>query len=462
VSEREEPHPLPRWGILIVDDDASLATALQDFLRQEGYAVDVALSAAEGIAAYERNPHVAVALVDLIMPGTDGLTMMEELHRRNADLAVVIMTGYGTIETAVEAVKRGAEDYITKPFDRQVVRKKIGRLMEVFELRDHVTQLEATLERSPCFASIVTVSPLMQRVIERARVAAHTDAPVLILGETGTGKEMLARAIHAASPRARGPFVPVNCGALPRDLVESELFGSRRGAYTGAYADAPGVFAAATHGTVFLDEIGEMPKDAQVKLLRVLEEGEVRPVGSPKAVQVDVRVVSASNRTLAALRAERLREDFYFRIATVVVEVPPLRARLEDVLVLAQHFVGRLARQTGRQITLSRPALELLLNQPYPGNVRELENVLLSATAVSLDDPQTITDKDLRPLLKDSGAAPLPQLASDQPLSMEHLEQMAIQQALRLCQGNRTKAASLLGISRDTLHRKLRQAKPGA
>lgn len=459
MTKRDEsPHP---WGILIVDDDASLATTLQDFLRQEGYTAEIALSAAEALLVHERNPYLAVALVDLIMPGTDGLTLMEELQRRSPDLAVVIMTGYGTIETAVEAVKRGAEDYVTKPFDRQVVRKKIGRLMEIFELRDHVTQLEASLERSPCFAAIVTVSPLMHRVIERARVAALTDAPVLILGETGTGKEMLARAIHAASPRARGPFVPINCGALPRELVESELFGSRRGAFTGAYADAPGVFAAATHGTVFLDEIGEMPKDAQVKLLRVLEEGEVRPVGSPKAQRVDVRVVSASNRPLGVFRAERVREDLYFRIATVVIEVPPLRSRLEDVLVLAQHFAGRLTRQTGRQISLSRPALELLLNHPYPGNVRELENVLLSATAVSLDDPQVITEKDLRPLLKDSGASPLQILAGDQPLSMERLEQVAIQQALRLCEGNRTKAASLLGISRDTLYRKLRQVKVG-
>ena len=195
----------------------------------------------------------------------------------------------------------------------------------------------------------------MHRVIERARVVAQTDAPVLILGETGTGKEMLARAIHAASPRARGPFVPVNCGALPRELVESELFGSRRGAFTGAYADAPGVFAAATHGTVFMDEIGEMPKDAQVKLLRVLRGGGGAAGGEPDGPEVDVRLVSASNRPLAELRAERLREDFYFRIATVVIEIPPLRSRLEDVFVLVQHFVGRLARQTGRQITLPAP-----------------------------------------------------------------------------------------------------------
>lgn len=447
-----------RCGILVVDDDAALAGTLQEFLQQEGYTVEIALSAAEAVAVQERNPGLALALVDLMMPVTDGMALMEELQRRNPELAVVIMTGYGTIETAVDAMKRGAEDYVTKPFDRQAVRKKIARLMEVFELRERVAQLEANLEHHASFENIVSVSPLMQRVIEKARVAASSDASVLLLGETGTGKEMLARAIHAASPRARRPFVPVNCGALPRELVESELFGVRRGAFTGAYADAPGIFASASGGTVFLDEVGEMPKEAQVKLLRVLQEGEVRPVGSPRAVQVDVRILSATNQTLGALRSDRLREDFYFRIATVVIELPPLRVRPEDIVVLAQNFVGRLARRRGRQITLTRSAIELLLGQPFPGNVRELENIIESATALSLDDPQPITDKELKPLIN-SSAPPASAGLVEQPLSLERLEHVAIQQAIRICQGNRTKAASLLGISRDTLYRKLRQAK---
>jgi transcriptional regulator with PAS, ATPase and Fis domain len=312
-----------------------------------------------------------------------------------------------------------------------------------------VAQLEANLERYPSFESFICISPMMQRVVDRARTTAASDASILLLGETGTGKEMLARAIHAASPRARGPFMPVNCGALPRELAESELFGFRRGAFTGAYADTPGIFAAASSGTVFLDEIGEMPKDVQVKLLRILQAGELRPVGSSKSVQVDLRVVAATNRPLAQLRNEVLREDLYFRIATVTIEIPPLRARSEDVLVLAQHIAGRLARQYGRQLTLARSALELLLGYSFPGNVRELEN----ATAVSTDDPQTITDKDLKPLLQETR----PHSLTDQPLSMEQAERLAIQRALRLCSGNRSKTASLLGISRDTLYRKLRQ-----
>ncbi len=333
--------------------------------------------------------------------------------------------------------------------------------MEVFELRGRVTQLEANLESCLRFDACIYVSPVMQRVLERARTAAGTEAPILLLGETGTGKEMLARAIHAASSRARGPFVPINSAGLPRELVESELFGFRRGAFTGAYADSPGVFAAAAGGTVFLDEIGEMPKEIQVKLLRVLQEGELRPVGSSKPLRVDVRIISASNRSLAALRSDHLREDLYFRIATVVIELPPLRARTEEILALSQHFVGRLASRYGRQIRLGRSALNLLLGYSFPGNVRELENILECATALSLDNPQTISDKDLKPLLSESvlPATSVSVPLADQSLSMERAERLAIQRALHICQGNRSKAAALLRISRDTLYRKLRQFK---
>jgi DNA-binding NtrC family response regulator len=444
--------------ILVVDDDATLTATLQEFLEQQGHSVTVALSASEALALQETNPGLEIALLDLIMPVTGGLELMEQLQRRNPDLAVIIMTGYGTIETAVEAIKRGAEDYLVKPFDGQAVQKKIGRLSEVFGLRDRVTQLEASLGRIPCFDNLVGVSPAMQRVLERARAAAASDAPILLVGETGTGKEMLARAIHQASRRAGRPFVPVNCGALPHDLVESELFGYRRGAFTGAVGESPGIFVSANHGTVFLDEIGEMPKDVQVKLLRVLQEGESRPVGSATAVQVDVRVVAATNRPLAALRSEYLREDLYFRVATVIVEVPPLRSRAEDVLVLAEHFLGVLAPRYGRSVTITRAAMDLLLAYPFPGNVRELENILESAIAVSLENPQIIGEKDLKPLLQPSALTAAASL-SEQPLSLERMELFAIQQAMRLCQGNRTRAAALLGISRDTLYRKLRPSK---
>lgn len=449
-----------KCGILIVDDDASLANTLRHFLEQEGYSAEVALSAAEALEAQERTPGLCLVLLDLMMPLVDGFTLMDQIRQRDPELPVLIMTGFATIETAVEAMRRGAEDYITKPLDPDAVRKKVGRVAELYRLRDRVAQLEANL--SGCcrgFESLVYVSPLMQRAVERARAAADTDASVLLLGETGTGKEMLARAIHASSQRTSLPFVAVNCGALPRELVESELFGFRRGAFTGAYADAPGLFVSGNGGTVFLDEIGEMPKDVQVKLLRVLQEKELRAVGSTKSTPLDIRIIAATNRPLDTLRAEYLREDLYFRIATVLIEVPPLRARPEDVLVLAQHFVRKLSDRYDRQVSLSRSAMEFLLQQTYPGNVRELENALEAAAALSHEDPHCITDKDLRPQLK---GAPPPRLsAAGQPLKLDRLEQMAIQRALRLALGNRTKAAALLGISRDTLYRRLRDLKTG-
>ncbi len=447
-----------RCTILVVDDDAELAGTLKDFLQREGYTVETAGSGAEAIALQQRNHGICLALVDLMMPLTDGLTVMEQLRQRNPELEVVIMTGFGTIETAVEAIKRGAEDYLTKPFDQQSVRKKIGRLMEVFKLRARVEQLEGKIGgNGASFESLVHISPLMQRVLDRARGAAASDVSVLLVGETGTGKEMLARAIHGASRRKSAPFVPINCGALPRELVESELFGHRRGAFTGANADAPGLFVSANSGTVLLDEIGEMPKDAQVKLLRVLQEKEVRPVGSPKAIPVDVRTIAATNQPLGTLRSEHLREDLYYRIATLVIEVPPLRARPEDLLVLTRHFVARLSDRYDREINLNRGAIELLLGYSFPGNVRELEHLLESAAALSRDDPQTITERELKPLL--NGSVSVASNCVEQPLSMEQLEHVAIERALRLSDGNRTRAASLLGISRDTLYRKMREFK---
>jgi two-component system NtrC family response regulator len=444
--------------ILVVDDDRELAETLRDFLAGEGYTVATANSASAAFEFHQNNPEVALALLDLVMPDSSGLAVMEELHRRNPDLPVVIMTGFGTIETAVEAMKRGAEDYLTKPFDREAVRKKVGRIMEVHRLRRRVAKLEADLHLGDPFEGLIFVSSAIQKIVERARTVATTEATVLLVGETGTGKERLARAIHRGSRRSDGEFVAVNCGALPRELIESELFGVRRGAYTGAFQDAPGVFMAANKGTIFLDEIGEMPREAQVKLLRVLQEKEVRPVGGVQASRVDTRVIAATNRPLAALRTEFLREDLYFRLATVVIEVPPLRVRQEDILVLAQWFVTQLAEKYGRHLTISRSGLEVLLRHSFPGNVRELENLLESVCAASAEDPQVISDKELRAVL---ALAPVA-AREDVPLGLDDMERMAIERAVRLCHGNRTRAAALLGISRDTLYRKIREFKMGA
>ena len=440
--------------VLIVDDDAELAYTLRDLLSAQGHLVAIALSPHEALEIQAQSTELAVALVDLVMPECNGLALMNEMHRHDPDLPIIIMTGFATIESAVEAIKHGAEDYLTKPFDQRIVQQKVGRILELQELRYRVAELEKNLRQvQDPFRDLVFVSVAMQKVVERAKSAAQTDTSVLIVGETGTGKGMLARAIHGASRRSAAPFIPVNCGALPHDLVESELFGVRRGAFTGAYSNSPGIFMSASHGTVFLDEISEMPKEAQVKLLRVLQEKELRPLGTATAVPIDVRVIAATNRPLQEVRSHALREDLYFRLATVVIEIPPLRQRCEDILVFAQAFAARLADRYGRHITVSGAAMELFLRYAFPGNVRELENMLESMAALSHEDPQIITEKELRPLIS---------LASDSLArsdgsiaTLDDVERVAIERAIRLCGGNRTRAAALLGISRDTLYRKM-------
>ena len=413
---------MTEFEILVVDDDAEMAETLRDFLLGEGYSAGIATSGAQALQMCHDNPRLALVLLDLVMPQTDGLTVMRQIHHHNHELPIVIMTGFGTIETAVDAIKGGAEDYMTKPFDREAVRKKVGRLMELHRLRGRVAQLEADLRTDDPFQGLIYVSQAMQKVVERARAVAAAAASVLLLGETGTGKEMIARAIHAAGSRSTQPFIAVNCGALPRELVESELFGVRRGAYTGAYADSPGIFAAANKGTVFLDEIGEMPKEAQVTLLRVLQEKELRPLGSARAIPSDVRVIAGTDRPLATLRQELLREDLYFRLATVVIEIPPLRRRPEDVLVFAQWFVRRAWRKSTGAISPSNgSAIESLLAHSFPGNVRELQNLLESISALSAEDPQTIGERDVRPVMAKHGHP-----RGQATLALDEMERLAI------------------------------------
>src|ERR1051326_5455316 len=306
------PARLRHVDVLVIDDDRELADSLHAFLADEGYDVLVAVTLDDAYSALHPDADISVAMVDLMMPQIDGLAAMDELHLRWPRLPVVIMTGFGTIETAVEAMKRGAEDYVTKPFDREAVRKKIGRIVELSRLRTRVECLESDLERATNpFGSLVHVSESMDEVIEKAHRLSVSDVPVLITGETGTGKELLARAIHDAGPRVSEPFFAVNCGALPHELIESELFGVCKGAFTGAVEELPGIFRAAKKGTVFLDEIAEMPQQAQVKLLRVLQEKEVRPVGGTKSLGVDARIIAATNRPLRFLRGQYLREDLY-------------------------------------------------------------------------------------------------------------------------------------------------------
>lgn len=442
-----------RCGLVVVDDDPEMATTLAELLKRLGHPVFTAFSGAEALAILSREPCICVAMVDLVMPMMDGITLLRRMQASHPGVAVLVMSGFATIESAVQAMREGAEDFLTKPFEPQAVLRKVGRLLELFELKEKVAELESSLE-SP-WNTVVGHSTAIQRVRERARAASLIDVPVLIVGETGTGKELLARCIHAASPRANAPFVPVNCGALPRDLMESELFGHRKGAFTGAHADRKGLAAAAAGGTLLLDEITEMPKDLQVKLLRLLEEGEVRPLGETQSAHVDVRVISTANRPLQQIRREHLREDLFFRISAITIEMPPLRERKEDIPWLAEHCLGLLNNKYSRSFSLEPQAVSVLCDYAFPGNVRELENLLASAMALAPEGHTTLGERQLRPLLTLAPPS-LPTAGDAAMLSLEDLERFAIQQALRVCEGNKSRASELLGISRDSLYRKLK------
>ncbi|MFQ5695118.1 MAG: sigma-54-dependent transcriptional regulator [Terriglobia bacterium] len=446
-----------RCGILIVDDDEGLVTTLAKLLRQHYPVVHTALSGAEATAILAREKDIYLVLVDLVMPMMDGLSVLDHVRRSYPEVSVILMTGFGTIETAVDAIKRGAEDYIPKPFDTETLLKKVSRLMEFYELKERVARLEGELAQAGSFEGVVAGSGAMRAVVERARVAAQSSAPVLLVGETGVGKEMLARSIHRASGRAAQRFVPINCAALPHDLIESELFGYRKGAFTGAASDRMGLFRAAHGGTLFLDEVAEMPPAAQAKLLRVLEQGEVRPVGATSTHVVDVRLVSATNRSLADLVGKAMRDDLFFRISTIVIEIPPLRERREDLYLLVDHFLQCFSQRYGRRVSIQRAALERLSSYSFPGNVRELAHILESTVAVSTNNPQLITEQELTPLLRATTSSSDLSITAARDFSLDQMEKFAVRQALRMARNNKSRAASLLGISRGSLYRKLRE-----
>lgn len=443
-----------KCNVLVVDDDEELVNAVKELLERKGYEVNTAFSGKEAIEKMSSFPQICAALLDLVMPMMDGFTLLDKVKENHPETNAIIITGHGTVPNAVEAIKRGAMDFITKPFDKDLLLKKLEVIKKTHELENRITELKGLLSEKYGFEQIISSSRVMGGVFEKATAAARTDASVFIVGETGTGKELLAKAIHLKSDRSNQPFIAVNCAAIPKELMESELFGYKKGSFTGAMKDHDGLFMAANMGTIFLDEIGEMPRDLQVKILRVLEEHKIRPIGYTSEIPVNIRIIAASNRSIEQLKNTYLRKDLFFRLAVVVIELPPLRERREDIPLLTQYFITKFNEKYSRNIKgVTEGVFTSLYRYHFPGNIRELENLIEGIIAISPPEKETITEKDLKTHLLWQETKP----SEHTLLSLEKLERFALGQALRESKGNKSKASEILGISRDTLYRKLKQ-----
>ncbi|RIL05849.1 MAG: hypothetical protein DCC71_08910 [Proteobacteria bacterium] len=444
--------------LLIVDDDDSLRESLALVLGAEGYEVALAANGDEALARLD-DAAPEIVLCDLRMPGTDGLALLPELARRRPDATLILMSAYGTEELALEAMRRGAYDYLAKPFQPSEVLLAIRKAHERERLRRRTELLARDVERAVGGRPIVAASPGMIELLEMLERAAEYKATVLLTGESGTGKEVLARAIHAQSPRRNEAFVAVNCGAIPETMLESELFGHAKGAFTGADRARRGLFVEADGGTLFLDEIGELPFALQVKLLRVLQEEEVRPLGESKARQVDVRVIAATARDLESEVARGgFREDLFYRLNVLRVQVPPLRERREDIPLLVDHFLAQARDALGKPVRgIADDALARLVAYRWPGNVRELENVIERAVILARGDQLGLAELPANVVHQESAESD----AVGGDLSLRRARRAAetemIRRALRETDGNRTHAARLLGISHRALLYKLKE-----
>jgi len=471
--EVETPADAPRTNrgrILVIDDEADIRESLELLLEGEGYSVAAAETAAEGLRRFESGVFDLV-LLDLMMPDRSGLEVLDEIRRRDRETPIFLITAYGSVEVAVEALKSGANDYFSKPWDNEKLLIEIDRQIARTRLERENRELRRALKERYAFPNIVGKSERMLRVLDLVAQVAPSKSNILITGETGTGKELIAKAIHANSPRADKPFVGVNSGSLPPDLLESTLFGHVKGAFTGAVANRRGYFEIANHGTIFFDEIGTLTPDMQVKLLRVIQEREFMPVGSTETIRVDVRIVAATNADLARLVEEgRFRQDLYYRLNVINIHLPPLRERKEDIPLLVDHFFQVYCRENnkfldsrGRSVLRFEPeAMHLLMDYNWPGNVRELENAIERAVVLATSEivPVSVLPEQLLQStgvrLGRPGTGALPPDASLFE-KVADFEARTIIEALEACNYSQTDAAALLKIPLSTLNQKIKR-----
>ncbi len=464
---------MDRPQVLIIDDETGSRESMALAIEKAGLPVRTFDDARRALDFLEANPGPNLALCDLRMPGMDGIEFLQQVRGRGYDLGVVLITAFGSIESAVEAMRVGADDYLTKPVDLYELRKRVTTLLDNRRLKEEVTTLRQMLDKRYGFESIVGRSAPMERLFEQMQLVAPTRSTVLIIGESGTGKELVANALHHASPRKDERFLAINCGAIPSDILESELFGHERGAFTGAVARKIGKFELAHRGTLFLDEISELYPELQVKLLRVLEERQVMRVGGAELIDVDFRLVAATNRDLEKEVAEgRFREDLYYRLKVVTLRIPPLRERRADVPLLVEHYLKQLCAEHGKEEkTVTHEAMDALAAYDWPGNVRQLKNAV--ETIVIFHQGRVVDVDDLPAELREGGSGvgvgagaaggarreQTAQGADGTPRTMEAIERQAILETLSRTGGHRAQAAHLLGIGLRTLQRKLKEYK---
>lgn len=439
--------------ILIADDEESIRDGLSAMLEEEGYRTTVAEDGKRTLGFLEKKPF-QLLLVDLLMPGLTGMELLQEVKKRNLPIEVIIITGNGTISTAVEAMRAGAYDYLTKPIDPNRLRSIVPKALERQELVAQNRQLQQTLTNLSRFEEMVGQDETMKKVYSMISAVADTTANVLITGESGTGKELVARAIHNKSGRAKGPFIAVNCSALPHDILENELFGHEKGAFTGAMKEKIGCFELANNGTLFLDEIGEMVPDMQSKLLRVLEDRRFRRLGGTREISVDVRVISATNRDIQeALKEGQMRQDLFFRLSVMDIELPPLRERIGDLPLIANEFLHQFNEKNNKQVKgFSQECLALMRDYKWPGNIRELKNLVERAVILCQHDTielQHLPRHMFLPTQQTQGES----IELGKPL--HEIERDIIFKTLEMTNNNKTKAAQILGISLKTMHNKL-------